>query len=155
MRGGLLRSALLLLFALATGEMTGERVCTSAIPRVNLSLPEPELVAALAGAAAGHGFYYLVGHGIEQATLDHALRLCGEFFALPVAVKRAIKRADTLSARLEAERIAGFSAMEADRIFGRPDAELIRGLEIRLRPPSEVRAEFTARHRELLSQLSG
>lgn len=95
-------------------------------------------------------------YGALDARLDAAVHLrFGLPAVLPVAVKRAIKKADTLSARLEAERIAGFSAVEADRIFGRPDAELIRGLEIRLRPPSEVRAEFTARHLELLSQLSG
>lgn len=74
---------------------------------------------------------------------------------IPASVKKAIKKADTISARLEAEQIAGFSPEEADRIFGRPDPGLIEGLAIRLRPPAEVRAGYLARHRELLAQLSG
>lgn len=75
--------------------------------------------------------------------------------ALPGPIKKAIKKADMVSARLEAEQIAGFSETEANRIFGRLDPVLVRGLAIRLRPPAEVRAEFTARHHQLLSALSG
>ncbi|HEY0276156.1 MAG TPA: HD family hydrolase [Paenirhodobacter sp.] len=75
--------------------------------------------------------------------------------ALPVTIKKAIKRADILSARLEAEQIAGFSTAEADKIFGRPKLEQIEGLVIRLRPPAEVRADYLARHRILLDDLSG
>lgn len=98
--------------------------------------------------------------GADYGELD--ARLCAAVHmrfglpaTLPVRVKRAIKKADTLSARLEAERIAGFSVEEADRIFGRPDTALVQGLEIRLRPPADVRAAFTARHRDLLVQISG
>ena len=39
---------------------------------------------------------------------------------LPVAVKKAIKAADKVSAWLEAVQIAGFREEEADRFFGRP-----------------------------------
>ena len=70
---------------------------------------------------------------------------------LPVGIKKDIKRADRLSAWLEAVQIAGFTAAEADRFFGRPDRAVMQGLEIRLRPPAEVRAEYTARHRDLLA----
>jgi len=70
---------------------------------------------------------------------------------LPAGIKKDIKRADRLSAWLEAVQIAGFTAAEADRFFGRPNRTVTEGLEIRLRPPAEVRAEYTARHRELLS----
>ncbi|MEI4471945.1 HD domain-containing protein [Frigidibacter sp. MR17.24] len=73
--------------------------------------------------------------------------------ALPVAVKKAVKKADRISAWLEAVQIAGFSAAEADRFFGRPDATLTEGLQIRLRPPAEVRADYTRRHLDLLSLL--
>nr|WP_096784333.1 HD family hydrolase [Rhodobacter sp. CZR27] len=72
---------------------------------------------------------------------------------LPAQVKRDIKRADRISAWLEAVRIAGFTVEEADRFFGRPPEALIDDLEIRLRPPVEVRAAFTARHQTLLSAL--
>lgn len=73
---------------------------------------------------------------------------------LPAPIKKAIKAADTVSARLEAEQIAGFSATEADRLFGKSDPVLIRGLAIRLRPPAEVRAAYTARHTALLAEIS-
>ncbi len=69
---------------------------------------------------------------------------------LPVAIKKAIKRADQVSAWLEATRIAGFAEAEANRLFRRPDAALIVGLDITLRPPAEVRQAYVARHEELL-----
>ena len=71
---------------------------------------------------------------------------------IPARVKRGIKKADRISAWMEAVRIAGFTEREANRYFGRPDPNLVADFTIRLRPPTEVRAEFTARHRELQSQ---
>ena len=73
---------------------------------------------------------------------------------LPLAIKRAIKSADRISAWLEAVQIAGFTGAEADKLFGRPDTALLRGLEIRLRPPAVVRTDYVARHSELLAQLT-
>lgn len=73
--------------------------------------------------------------------------------AIPVAIKRRIKRADKISAWMEATQIAGFDMAEADRFFGRPDPALTEGLAIRLRPPLEVRGEFTARTAELLERM--
>ncbi|MBW0158113.1 HD domain-containing protein [Sedimentimonas flavescens] len=73
---------------------------------------------------------------------------------LPAPIKKAIKVADLISARLEAEQIAGFSKAEADRLFGKTDVSVIRGLTIRLRPPAEVRAAYTARHTELLAEIT-
>jgi uncharacterized protein len=70
---------------------------------------------------------------------------------LPQEVKAAIKRADRISAWLEAVQIAGFRQDEADRLFGRPRSDLLAGLEIRLRPPVEVRGAFVARHEALVS----
>ena len=69
---------------------------------------------------------------------------------LPIAIKKAIKAADTISARLEAEQIAGFSAQEADRIFGKPDPVLSRGLQLVLRPPAQARESFTLRYADLM-----
>ena len=71
--------------------------------------------------------------------------------ALPAQVKSAIKKADRVSAWLEAVQIAGFLREEADRLFGRPDPRLLAGLEIRLRPPVEVRTAFVQRHAALLA----
>jgi uncharacterized protein len=69
---------------------------------------------------------------------------------LPVIIKKAIKAADKLSAWLEAVQIAGFSQTEADRLFGKPPAAMLKGLSIDLRPPVAVRADFIARHNALL-----
>jgi len=71
---------------------------------------------------------------------------------LPAPVKKAIKAADRVSAWLEAVQIAGFSQPEADKLFGRPDAAVLAGLQIRLRPPAVVRADFMARHAALLAR---
>ncbi|MWD29619.1 HD domain-containing protein [Aquicoccus sp. SCR17] len=73
--------------------------------------------------------------------------------SLPAQVKKQIKKADRVSAWMEAVEIAGFAETEADRFFGHPDPALREGLSIRLRPPVEVRRDFTARHAELLAAL--
>ena len=72
---------------------------------------------------------------------------------IPQRVKRRIKAADKVSAWLEATQIAGFSSSEADRFFGAPDPAVTEGLHIRLRPPVEVRADFTDRHAALMAGL--
>lgn len=73
--------------------------------------------------------------------------------AIPKTVKRQIKRADRISAWMEATRIAGFSIAESDKFFGHPAPGIIEGFDIMLRPPVAVRADFTARHAELMAQL--
>lgn len=73
--------------------------------------------------------------------------------AIPASVKKQIKRADRISAWMEATQIAGFAEAEADRLFGHPDPTLTQGLAIRLRPPLEARADFTARHATLMARL--
>ena len=70
---------------------------------------------------------------------------------LPPPIKKAIKAADKVSAWLEAVRIAGFREAEADKLFGRPAPEVIHRLEIRLRPPAEVRADYVDRVARLLA----
>jgi 5'-deoxynucleotidase YfbR-like HD superfamily hydrolase len=71
----------------------------------------------------------------------------------PPRLKKKIKQADKLSAWMEAVQIAGFSKEEADRFFGKPDPDIIGDLGIHLRPPIEVRRDFTARHTALLKDL--
>jgi len=72
---------------------------------------------------------------------------------LPVTIKKQIKKADKISAWLEAVQIAGFTAAEADKFFGKIDTKLAETLEIRLRPPVEVRNDFTMRHANLMDRL--
>ncbi|KIT15452.1 HD family hydrolase [Jannaschia aquimarina] len=69
----------------------------------------------------------------------------------PPALKRRIKAADRVSAWLEAVHLAGFTTVEANRYFGRPDPALIDGLALHLRPPAEVREAFMRRHTDLLA----
>lgn len=86
------------------------------------------------------------GYGELDARLTAAINLrFGLPATLPKVVKAKIKRADRISARLEAVEIAGFSEAEANKFFGRPVAEVTSGLSIRLRPPAEARAEFISR----------
>lgn len=92
------------------------------------------------------------GYGALDERLTAAVHLrFGLPATLPAAIKKAIKAADKVSAWLEAVHIAGFSEIEADRFFGKPDALILRGLEIRLRPPAVVRADYVSRHAELLA----
>jgi hypothetical protein len=51
-------------------------------------------------------------------------------------------------------QIAGFSETEADKFFGRPTSDILRGLEIRLRPPAVVRTDYVARHKALLDLMT-
>jgi uncharacterized protein len=92
------------------------------------------------------------GYGDMDMRLAAAVHLrFGLPSVLPVAVKKAIKVADKVSAWLEAVQIAGFSEAEADRLFGRPDLSLLAGLAIKLRAPAVVRADFVTRHAALLA----
>ncbi|MFT6676871.1 MAG: 5'-deoxynucleotidase YfbR-like HD superfamily hydrolase [Sulfitobacter sp.] len=73
--------------------------------------------------------------------------------ALPASIKKQIKRADRISAWMEATQIAGFSDAEASKFFGRPDPALMADLNIVLRPPVDTRNAFSARHAALLLDL--
>jgi uncharacterized protein len=97
-------------------------------------------------AAVGPGY----GQMDERLTAAIHLRF-GLPAVLPAPVKRAIKSADRVSAWLEAVRIAGFRVDEADKLFGKPSPVVIHGLEIRLRPPADVRADYVARVTRLLA----
>ena len=73
---------------------------------------------------------------------------------IPIAVKKQIKKADRISAWMEAVQIAGFSQEEASKLFGKPDSSIIEGLSIVLRTPVDTRNDFTARHRSLLKEMT-
>ncbi len=91
------------------------------------------------------------GYGALDDRLSAAIHLrFGLPAALPVAVKKQIKKADRISAWLEATQIAGFTVKEADRFFGAPGGHLTEGLSIVLRPPVDVRESYVARHSALM-----
>jgi hypothetical protein len=72
---------------------------------------------------------------------------------IPAVVKKQIKKADKLSAWLEAIQIAGFTRAEADKYFGKQDPALAGSLQIKLRPPVEVRDDYTALYHKLAAAL--
>ncbi|SEL52488.1 hypothetical protein SAMN05443999_1062 [Roseovarius azorensis] len=69
---------------------------------------------------------------------------------IPAETRKLIKKADKISAWMEATEIAGFTVAEADRFFGKPDPKVIGDLTIELRPPTETRAAYLARHHALM-----
>jgi len=94
------------------------------------------------------------GYGALDDRLQAAIHIrFGLPAQVPGTVKKAIKKADRVSAWLEATQIAGFDVGESDKFFGKPDPKVIDGLQIDLRPPVEVRASFLARHETLLAAL--
>lgn len=73
--------------------------------------------------------------------------------SLPKWIKAKIKRADKLSAWLEATQLAGFTEAEANRFFGKPKPGDIAGLMLHLREPVAARTAYTARHAALLAEM--
>ncbi len=72
---------------------------------------------------------------------------------IPVTIKKKIKKADKVSAWLEATQIAGFSVEESNKLFGKMNPDLVGDLNLHLRPPVETRKAFTARHAALMAAL--
>lgn len=96
--------------------------------------------------------------GPDYAELDKRLEAAIHIrFGLPAQtkprLKQKIKKADKISAWAEAIQIAGFSAAEANKLFGKPEAHIAQDLKIDLRPPAEVRADFIARYNALQNAL--
>lgn len=97
-----------------------------------------------------------VGPGYEE--LDNRLSAAihirfGLPAAIPAVIKRQIKKADKISAWMEATELAGFSKAEANRFFGRPDEDLMDGLSLVLRPPVETRTEYLERYHALMAEI--
>lgn len=94
------------------------------------------------------------GYGALDDRLAAAIHIrFGLPATLPAPIKKQIKKADKISAWMEATQIAGFSDAEADKFFGKPDKTLIGALSIVLRPPVETRRAFTDRHTNLIGEM--
>ena len=61
---------------------------------------------------------------------------------IPENVKNKIKIADRKAAWIEATNIAGFTKVEANKIFLKPDEELQKKIKIVLKDPLKTRKEF-------------
>ena len=127
------------------------RIAPSAPPRWQMAAllhDAPEYVIGDMISPVKHA----VGPGYEE--LDQRLTAAihirfGLPAQIPASVKKQIKRADRISAWMEATQIAGFTTAEANKFFGRPRPELIEGLELHLRPPVAARQDYTSRFGEL------
>ncbi|WP_298968782.1 HD family hydrolase [uncultured Roseobacter sp.] len=94
------------------------------------------------------------GYGVLDDRLTAAVHIrFGLPAVVPVQIKKQIKKADKISAWMEATQIAGFSETEASKFFGKPDTTIIDDLAIVLRPPVETRNAFTQRHDTLLEEM--
>jgi 5'-deoxynucleotidase YfbR-like HD superfamily hydrolase len=96
--------------------------------------------------------------GPDYAELDDRLTAAihlrfGLPATIPVAVKKQIKKADKLSAWLEATQIAGFSIEESNKFFGAPGDHVPLPTKLEPRPPMKVKAEFLHRFNALSAAL--
>ena len=97
-----------------------------------------------------------VGYGYEN--LNYKLTAAiHRRFGLPAKVspqlKKKIKKADKVSAWLEAMEIAGFSKHEADKFFGKFDHYYLSQFSIQIRPPAIVRKDYIDKCSNLLNQI--
>lgn len=96
--------------------------------------------------------------GVEYGAMDERLavaiyRRFGLPAVLPSAIKKRIKIADRISARTEALLIAGFSDSEARRLFPIPNEHILSELEIKLRPPAEVRTGYLGKFMQIIDRM--
>ena len=96
--------------------------------------------------------------GYEYEDLDYKLTAAiHRRFGLPAKVspqlKKKIKKADKVSAWLEAMEIAGFSKYEADKFFGKFDHYYLSQFSIQIRPPAKVRKDYIDKCSNLLDQI--
>jgi uncharacterized protein len=81
-----------------------------------------------------------------ETRLQRAIRLrFGLPAESPAALTGAIKRADQIAAFFEATVLAGFSAAEATRFFGRPHGFDAERFDLTPRAPNRVQKEFLRR----------
>ena len=146
-------------YSVAEHSLLVEKIFKRLNPRSN---PEQMLIALLHDAPE-----YVIGDmispvkasvGLGYDELDKRLAAAihirfGLSAITPKVLKKKIKKADRISAWLEATQLAGFSNSEANKLFGKVDEKTVDGLKVFLRPPVEVRLAFTQRHSELLNQL--
>ena len=146
-------------YSVAEHSLLVEKIFKRLNPRSN---PEQMLIALLHDAPE-----YVIGDmispvkasvGLGYDELDKRLAAAihirfGLSAITPKVLKKKIKKADRISAWLEATQLAGFSNSEANKLFGKVDEKTVDGLKVFLRPPVEVRLAFAQRHSELLDQI--
>ena len=146
-------------YSVAEHSLLVERIFSELNPNSN---PEARLTALLHDAPE----YVLgdlispvkaaVGYGYENLD-DKLTAAIHRRFGLPAKVspqlKKKIKKADKVSAWLEAMEIAGFSKHEADKFFGKFDHYYLSQFSIQIRPPAIVRNDYIDKCSNLLDQI--
>jgi len=146
-------------YSVAEHSLLVERIFSELNPNSN---PEARLTALLHDAPE----YVLgdlispvkaaVGYGYENLD-DKLTAAIHRRFGLPAKVspqlKKKIKKADKVSAWLEAMEIAGFSKHEADKFFGKFDHYYLSQFSIQIRPPAIVRKDYIDKCSNLLDQI--
>jgi isopenicillin N synthase-like dioxygenase len=117
----------------------------STLPVVDLSHRDDEVAAGIGRACREHGFFYLVGHGIDEALGQRLEGLSHRFFALPEDVKARYAMA------LGGRAWRGWFPLGGELTSGRPDWK--EGLYLGTELPNEhprVRAGVPLHGRNLL-----
>ncbi|MDR0252006.1 MAG: HD family hydrolase [Brucellaceae bacterium] len=91
-----------------------------------------------------------------EARLETAIHLRFSLPAtVPAVLKKAIKKADIVSAYFEATELAGFSTAEAAEFFGRPRGFHAGHFDLSPRPTAEIEQAFINRFNQLETQIHG
>ncbi|MGQ5717914.1 YfbR-like 5'-deoxynucleotidase [Pseudochrobactrum asaccharolyticum] len=91
-----------------------------------------------------------------EARLETAIHLRFSLPAtVPAVLKKAIKKADIVSAYFEATELAGFSTAEAAEFFGRPRGFHAGHFDLSPRPTAEIEQAFINRFNTLETQIHG
>ena len=85
------------------------------LPIIDLRAPERELAQQIAHACRSHGFFYVVGHDVDEALALRLERLSHQFFALPEATKAKI------AMTLGGPAWRGWFPLGGELTSGRPD----------------------------------
>lgn len=118
---------------------------TEQLPVIDLRAPPAELARGIAAACRRHGFFYLVGHGVDEALAQRLQALSHRFFALPEDVKAR------LAMPLGGRAWRGWFPLGGELTSGRPDWK--EGLYLGTELPDEhprVRAGVPLHGRNLL-----
>jgi len=115
------------------------------LPLIDLRLAPDDVARAIGAACRTHGFFYLVGHGVDEALALRLEALSHRFFALPEAVKARF------AMNLGGRAWRGWFALGGELTSGRPDWK--EGLYLGTELPDEhprVRAGVPLHGRNLI-----
>ena len=115
------------------------------LPLIDLSRPMPEVAQRIGAACRAHGFFYVVGHGIDEALGLRLEALSRRFFAMPDSIKANYAMA------LGGRAWRGWFPLGGELTSGRPDWK--EGLYLGTELPDEhprVRAGVPLHGRNLL-----